>query len=127
MTVQLIGSDMTATLVKDSVGYHVDDGRIAGRVSARVLLTNLAPIADPFVPGGHLCGDASVTYRDAKTRVCAATDIGSDLKQDSTSAPCDALAVNGHFTSSTAQLGSVFGLPAPPTPCGPQWVDECPK
>lgn len=127
MTVQLIGSVVTGTLVKDSVGYHIDDGRIAGRVSARQLLTNFAPIADPFVPGGYLCGDASVTYQDAKTQVCLATDIVSDLKQDNTSAPCDALAVNGRFRSSTAQLGLVFGLPPPPTPCGPQWVDDCPK
>jgi hypothetical protein len=124
MTVELRGSVVTGTLVKDAAGYHVSDGIIAGRVAARALLTSLAPIADPFVPGGFLCGE-SRTYRDAKAKICETLDIVSDLKRDNTSAPCDALAISAHFTSSTAQLGSVFELPPPATPCGPQWVDDC--
>lgn len=124
MTIDLSGSVVTGTLVKDALGYHVDDGVIAGRAPTRALLTNLSVIDDPFVPGGHLCG-TSVTYLDAKTKVCETADIFSDLKQDNTSAPCDALAVSAHFTSKVAQLGGVFGLPPPITPCGPQWVDDC--
>jgi hypothetical protein len=124
MTVELVGSVVTGTLTKDAIGYRVNDGVIAGRSPARTFLTNLAAIDDPFVPGGHLCG-ASVTYQDVKTKVCASADIFSDLKQDNTSAPCDALAVSAHFTASAAQLGSVFAPPPPTTPCGPQWVDDC--
>jgi hypothetical protein len=124
MSIELTGSVVTGTLTKDTLGYHVTDGVIAGRGSTRSLLTNLAAIDDPFVKGGHLCGDSG-TYADAKKEICAATDIVSDLKQDNTSAPCDALAVSAHFTSSVAQLGTVFAPPAPPAPCGPQWVDDC--
>jgi hypothetical protein len=126
MTLQLVGSTVTGTLTKDAVGYHIDDGVIVGRVAARTFLTNVSAIDDPFVDGGYMCGDSG-TYRDLKTKLCEMADIVSDLKQDNTGAPCDALSVSAHFTSSTAQLGSVFGLPPPPTPCGPQWIDDCAK
>lgn len=126
MSVDLVGSVITGTLTKDAVGYRIDDGIIAGRVEARSLLTNLAPISDPFIVGGFLCGD-SVTYKDVKTKVCETTDIVSDLKQDNTGAPCDAMAISAHFTSSTARMGTVFGLPDPATPCGAAWVDDCSK
>ena len=123
-TIALSGSVVTGTLTKDGASYRVDDGIIAGRGSTRSLLTGLAAIDDPFVKGQHLCGDSG-TYADAKRAICNATDIVGDLKQDNTGAPCDALAVAAHFTSSAANLGTIFAPPPLPMPCGPQWVDDC--
>lgn len=124
MAIELSGSVVTGTLVEDGTGYRIDDGVIAGRGSTRSLLTNLATIDDPFRKGGHLCGDSG-TYADVKRAVCSRTDIVGDVKQDNTSAPCDALAVAAHFTTSSAQLGTVFAPPPLPSSCGPQWVDDC--
>ena len=119
----LRGSVLSGTLVPAPGGYALQDGRFAGRWSARELLTSLQAVADPFAPGMFLCG-TSVTYQNVKSQICAAADLSNNLGIDP-SAPCDALSIALGFSAEPATLGGVIVDPKVATPCGESYTDEC--
>ncbi len=122
----VVGGMITGTLKKKAGGYAIDDGILVGRLPTSRLLTSFESVRSPLEPGLFLCGDSGV-YRDIKGKICDTVDILTDITADNTAAPCDALSFALRFTSSPAELGSVYE-PAPPAkPCGEAWSDSCPK
>jgi hypothetical protein len=126
VTIDLKGSVVVGTLVAEGSGYRIESGSVAGRWPTNRLLPSLEVLPDPFDSSRHLCGD-SLGYAYVKELICDGQDIVTDLKQDNTTAPCDALSVSIGFTARPAALGDVVAPPARPKPCGPQWTDDCPR
>ncbi len=120
----LHGSVLTGDLIVVPGGYALTHGKLAGRWSARELLTSLQAVADPFSPGNFLCG-SSVTYQGVKSQICGAADVSDKLSIDPT-APCDALSIALGFESEPAQLGGVVADPPVVEPCGASYTDQCP-
>lgn len=126
LTVDLKGSVVVGTLVREGDGYRIDDGRLGGRWPTARLLTSLEVLPDPanLDAGAGLCGDSG-TYAFIKGLVCDRQDIVTDLRQDNTSAPCDAVSLSVAFTAGPARLGDVVAPPTAPRLCGPTWSDDC--
>lgn len=122
--VDLKGSVVVGKLVKQAIGYRVEEGIVAGRWPTSKLLPSLEVFPDPLDPSRFLCGD-SPAYPIVKDLVCSARDIVSDVKQDNTGAPCDAVSVGIEFSAAPAELGAVLTPPPRAKPCGPQWADDC--
>lgn len=124
LTVDLKGSVVVGTLRPEGAGYRIDDGRLGGRWPTARLLTSLEVLPDPASPGAGLCGDSG-TYAFVKDLVCNGQDIVADIKQDNTSAPCDAVSLSVAFTAGPAQLGDLVAPPTGARLCGPSWSDDC--
>lgn len=124
VTVDLKASVVVGTLVAEGSSFRIDDGTVSGRWPVARLLTSLEVLPDPGDPTKFLCGD-SPSYAAVKELVCSGQDIVSDVKQDNTGAPCDAVSISIGFTSGPARLGKVVAPPPTVKPCGPQWTDDC--
>jgi hypothetical protein len=111
--------------VPENGAFRIDDGAVAGRFPVVRLLTALEVLPDPADPTKFLCGDKSPSYPGVKTLICSGQDIVSDVKQDNTGAPCDAVSLSLQFTSGPARFGKVVAPPTPAKPCGPTWTDDC--
>lgn len=127
VTVDLKGSVVSGVIVPDGQTFRIDHGVFAGRWPTARLLPSLAVLPDPFDPSHYLCGDASASYDGIKALVCDGQDIVSDVRQDMTGAPCDAVSLSVAFTAGVARLGELLAIPPPVQPCGPQWTDDCPR
>jgi hypothetical protein len=125
-SLNLRGSVITGRLVHEGTAVRIADGRLVGRWPTGDLLKSLDTLRDPLAKdaGAGLCGD-SLTYQTAKTKICAGVDILADPKRDSTSVPCDALAMTYVFTGGQAKLGAVFSATPSEHRCGPAWADDC--
>jgi hypothetical protein len=125
VTMTFVDGVVVARIVKTGSRFSLEDGRIAGRVAARELLTGLSRVDDPFGDGG-LCGDSGI-YADFKSQLCAAVDLVSDPKKDNTNLACDALGLTVLFTAETAQAGAIVDRPPPEELCGAGYSDDCTK
>jgi hypothetical protein len=123
VAVVLQGSLLTAKLVRDGATFRVADGRLVGRISTRNLLTALEGVEDP-VGGGGVCGDSGF-YQGVVPIVCAAVDVSSDPRLDSTGAPCDALSATIRFAGAPAKMGPLYDPGPLPRPCGADWIGTC--
>jgi hypothetical protein len=124
VTIDLTGAHVVAKLTPVGNTFKAT-GTVTGRWESSKLLTSLAVLYDPFQMDASLCGNDPV-YQLLKPRVCALEDIATNVLDDGTNAPCDALSLAFNFTSVAATYGSVFAKPdGGGGGCGPQWTDQC--
>ena len=129
LTMTLDAAHLTARIVKDAVGYHLEDGRVFGRWPSGALLMSLAVLRDPTIttsPNPGVCG-ASPVYAAIKNLVCNSDlDITSSPDNDNTGAPCNAISMSVRFTTAMAKLGPIASpTPKDPRDCPVPWVDDC--
>ncbi len=124
VTIDLTGAHVIAKLAPFGNTYKAT-GTVTGRWESKKLLTSLAVLYDPFQMDASLCGNDPV-YQLLKPRVCALEDIATNVLDDGTNAPCDALSLAFNFTSVAATYGTVFAKPdGGGGGCGPTWTDQC--
>ncbi len=131
LVMDLTGGRITGRIVKDALGYHIEDGLFVGRWPAAKALTSLAAVRDRVresqVPNAGLCGDAGL-YPGLKTQICNALDLAALPSEDNTGAACAAAAISLRFRSAPALFGPLFAMPARPLrDCPPNWTDDCAK
>lgn len=127
LEMDLTGAIVTGTLVKDAVGYHIEDGRFAGRWAAKKLLPSFAALDDRTrgPDGGGICGDSGL-YPALKAKVCGVLDIEADPAKDRMGISCDAVSVSVHFSTTMCRFGPLDARPvSPPRNCPPSWSDDC--
>ncbi len=132
----IVGTLQTVSVSGGGYGFAITDGTIAGRWPTSQLLSTLATIPDSQLPvGSYLCGDDPV-YKYVKWRACQVADIAQLPEHDNRpGVHCDAVSMGLRFEAEPAHLGTVFGVPPPPSGCttdgGPGIVlpfsDQCPQ
>jgi hypothetical protein len=127
LTLNLQGAAIVARIVRDGAVARLDDGVAVGRATTRTVLTALAVFQDPFVSGGHLCGDASITYQGLKAQICQSVDIATRTADDRTGTPCGALSMGFGFTAVQAIMGPLAPFVDGGAPCGWDYKDDCPN
>ncbi len=126
VTVDLSGSVVTGKLVASGNSFRIDKGLMAGRWSARKMLTGLKVLYDPLDTTQHLCGTDPV-YQGLRQVVCKYPDVTSNVQEDGKNAPCDAISIGFAFQSGPAKYGPTFARADSGQPCGAQWDDSCPQ
>jgi hypothetical protein len=124
-TIPLYGGIFTAHLTPMGDSFGTDDGIAAGRENAQEVLTALQTVPDPFHPGEFLCGTNTI-YNALRTQFCNILDITTAVADDNQDKPCDAASSAIRFTSTPAFLGAVIDNGPPKTPCGADWIGQCP-
>ncbi|CAN5391507.1 hypothetical protein BH09MYX1_BH09MYX1_21940 [soil metagenome] len=123
---QLRGTYVSAKLEKDSRGWVLHGGRMAGRWDTRNLLSAMQVIEDPLNKGSYLCG-TNVTYQTFKKEICKSADIASNPQNDGlTDVGCDAISLGIGFDTDPAFLdGWEDDTKDAKAPCGPGYTDSC--
>jgi hypothetical protein len=125
LTLPLQDARIVARLINDESGARLSDGIIAARLTTGAILTALSVVEDPFVKGGHLCGD-SVVYQQIKPTICDSVDLAVRPADDRTGAPCGALSIGVGFTAVQAKVGDLAPTVDGGAPCGWGYKDDCP-
>jgi hypothetical protein len=122
---------LTARVVHDPFGYHLDDGQIGARIRTSTVLSSLAQFRDPFVPdSGSMCG-SDPTYASAKsTYICPGADINADPLHDNAGRGCNAFSVAIGFRAFPARISDIRARSVEAgcaSPDGASWFDDCPS
>lgn len=127
LTMALTGCVLTGRIIKDALGYHIEDGRFVGRWPTAKMLPAFGAIEDRTrgFPNAGVCGDSGV-YPQIKTKVCGALDIAAAEKDDGKGTSCNALAISMRFSSTMSRFGALFAPASQPAfNCPPNWADDC--
>ncbi|AKV01811.1 hypothetical protein AKJ09_08474 [Labilithrix luteola] len=98
--------------------YAIEDGTIAGRVSATDLLSAAGAAATPAGFGqGYVCQTPGV-YELVRGQICQALDVAQSPNLDfQPGYGCDAVSMSIRFSAQPARLGEGIDPSNPPNPC----------
>jgi hypothetical protein len=124
VTIQLDDGVIRAQLTMSGTALKGITGTLGGRWDPAKFLPSLQSVPDPFFKGSYLCGDASLTYAFLKKEICLSTDINRSSSGDTTGA-CNSVSMGLGFVAVPAIRGPTGTVVNLPSPCGPNWKDDC--
>lgn len=125
--VQFTGAVLTGKLTKESSGWRLSDGILAGRWQIGNIFQAIASYRDGN--GQPICTDAALTYTSVKSTICNGLDILAD-PTGAKNLPCDALSIGIGFGAQQAKMGAIAPPPTPTPGCPPETdpaMDTCPQ